>query len=317
MTAESKTGKASRFIEDSSIEISGYKFGPTIGHGSYSKVKLGFSENERKKVAIKILDLNKIPAEFRDRFLPREIEIVQAVKHPNIANVFEILTIEKKTFIIMEFASHGTLLEYINLRGSLSENHARKMYLPIVNAVDYLHRSLIVHRDLKCENIMLDGENNIKLTDFGFARYFRGSDIFKTFCGSAAYAPPEILQGIPYSPVLHDIWALGVILYNMICAAMPFDDSNIKKTISDQLHQRFNFRKKRNISRACKSLIKGILCPDTETRLKVQDILGSSWMNDTHKSAVSATSSRVSVSSVNPDKDTSGRKQKQMSDIKK
>lgn len=63
---------------------------------------------------------------------------------------------------------------------------------------------------------MLDSENNIKLTDFGFARYFRDTDIFKTFCGSAAYAPPEILQGIPYNPVLHDIWALGVILYNMV-----------------------------------------------------------------------------------------------------
>lgn len=96
MNAESKGSKVTRFIEDSSIEISGYKFGPTIGHGSYSKVKLGFSENERKKVAIKIIDLNKIPAEFRDRFLPREIEIVQAVKHPNIANVFEIITIDKK-----------------------------------------------------------------------------------------------------------------------------------------------------------------------------------------------------------------------------
>ncbi|CAI9730686.1 testis-specific serine serine/threonine-protein kinase 1-like [Octopus vulgaris] len=80
---------------------------------------------------------------------------------------------------------------------------------------DILRGNNRVKRDLKCENIMLDGENNIKLTDFGFARYFRDTDIFKTFCGSAAYAPPEILQGIPYSPVLHDIWALGVILYNM------------------------------------------------------------------------------------------------------
>lgn len=83
---------------------------------------------------------------------------------------------------------------------------------------------------------------------------------------------------------------------------MPFDDSNIKKTISDQLHQRFNFRKKKNISRACKSLIKGILCPDTETRLKVPDILNSPWIKDNYKSTISATTSKVSVSSVNPDK---------------
>ena len=73
-----------------------------------------------------------------------------------------------------------------------------------------------IYRDLKCENLLLDNANLIKVTDFGFARQFEAGDISKTFCGSAAYAAPEILQGQPYQLPLHDIWAMGIILYIMV-----------------------------------------------------------------------------------------------------
>lgn len=69
---------------------------------------------------------------------------------------------------------------------------------------------------MKCENILLDQRNNIKVSDFGFARESEAGDISKTFCGSAAYAAPEILQGIPYHCPMHDIWSMGVILYIMV-----------------------------------------------------------------------------------------------------
>lgn len=72
------------------------------------------------------------------------------------------------------------------------------------------------NRDLKCENLLLDNQNNIKVSDFGFARNFIAGDVSKTFCGSAAYAGPEVLQGQPYHLPLHDVWAMGVILYIMV-----------------------------------------------------------------------------------------------------
>lgn len=76
---------------------------------------------------------------------------------------------------------------------------------------------LFYYRDLKCENLLLDVNNTIKISDFGFARRFELGEMCRTFCGSAAYAAPEILQGIPYEPTGYDVWSMGVILYIMVC----------------------------------------------------------------------------------------------------
>lgn len=75
----------------------------------------------------------------------------------------------------------------------------------------------VLCRDLKCENVLLDVDNNVKLTDFGFSRTQQADQLSRTYCGSAAYASPEVLQGVPYSGKAYDVWSLGVILYIMVC----------------------------------------------------------------------------------------------------
>ena len=74
--------------------------------------------------------------------------------------------------------------------------------------------------------------------DFGFARSIKANEVSKTFCGSAAYAAPELLQGIPYNGPTADIWSMGVILYIMICSSMPFRDNNIKTLLADQVNKK-------------------------------------------------------------------------------
>jgi len=106
--------------------------------------------------------------------------------------------------------------------GRLKERAAGRIFLQILNAVEYLHRLDIVHRDLKPENILLDVDFNIKLIDFGLSNYHEEGRKLSTACGSPCYAPPEMLSGNDYDGKIGDVWSLGIIFYGMVCGSLPF-----------------------------------------------------------------------------------------------
>ncbi|NXF29015.1 TSSK1 kinase, partial [Nyctibius bracteatus] len=218
----------------------GYSLSHTLGEGSYGKVKSAFCNRLKRDVAIKIIDKRKTPQDYLVRFLPREIETLRSLRHPSIIKTYEIFeTDAEKVYIVMELGKKGDLLDYIKVTGALKEDVARIKFQQLASAIKHCHDSDFAHRDLKCENILLDENLNIKLSDFGFSRSLSRDQngriiLSKTFCGSAAYAAPEVLQGIPCDPRISDIWSLGVILYTMVHAFMPFDDSNVRKMICIQ-----------------------------------------------------------------------------------
>ncbi|XP_026542456.1 testis-specific serine/threonine-protein kinase 1-like [Notechis scutatus] len=274
----------------------GYIMGGNLGEGSYAKVKSAFSERLKFDVAIKIIDRKKAPPDFLERFLPREIDILAKVNHHSIIKTYEIFeTSNGKVYIVMELGVQGDLLEFIKLKGEMPEDIARKMFRQLGAAIKYCHDSDIVHRDLKCENLLLDKDYHIKLSDFGFAkRLVRDEDgkviYSKTFCGSAAYAAPEVLQGIPYEPKIYDMWSLGVILYIMVCGSMPYDDSNIRKMLRLQKEHRVHFPKSKNLTIECKDLIYRMLQPDVSRRLRIEEVLSHIWVQPGKIRAISATS---------------------------
>ena len=188
----SKQSFNGRFLRQNGYELLD---DPPLGEGSYAKVRTAYSTKLKLRVAVKIVDRKKAPEDFLKRFLPRELSIIQMFQHPHIIRVYEVLDVEDKVFVIMDLAPGGDLLNYIKTRGFVKESLGKKIFKQLLQAVKHCHKNGVLHRDLKCENILLDEGNNARITDFGFAKYYNKSDLCKTFCGSAAYAAYEILKG--------------------------------------------------------------------------------------------------------------------------
>ncbi|XP_036849565.1 testis-specific serine/threonine-protein kinase 1 [Manis javanica] len=281
----------------------GYTMGTHLGEGSYAKVKSAYSERLKSNVAVKIIDRKKAPTDFLEKFLPREIEILAMLNHRYIIKTYEIFeTSDGKVYIVMELGVQGDLLEFIRTWGALHEDDARKKFHQLSSAIKYCHDLDIVHRDLKCENLLLDKDFNIKLSDFGFSKRCLRDDsgrltLSKTFCGSAAYAAPEVLQGVPYQPKVYDIWSLGVILYIMVCGSMPYDDSNIKRMLRTQKEHRVKFPRSKHLTGECKDLICRMLQPDVNRRLHIDEILSHCWVRPMARGLSSAAISKGGESS--------------------
>jgi serine kinase len=214
-----------------------------IGQGSYSKVKRAFDLDRFQEVAVKIIDRYKAPKDFQEKFLPRELDVWARVKHKNIIKMNKHLWNGEKIYMVLEFANNGDMLTHIqNLKGPVSDSACKLWIHQIFDAIKYLHERNIIHRDLKLENILLDSTNNIKICDFGFSKVLckknkHGEicDLSETYCGSKAYASPEILLGQPYDPRKADIWAIGVILYIFLTGNMPFKEDPCNQNILDQV----------------------------------------------------------------------------------
>lgn len=250
------------------LEDHGYFVIEKIGAGSFSKVKKAHSHKEHKVVAIKLVSKSRAPKDYLEKFLPREIDVVKGLDHPNIIKYYRCIETTRRVYIIMQFAEKGSLLDRIRGEGQLSESVARGIFTELVAAIEYCHRRGVVHRDIKCENLLFDKHNVLKLIDFGFARKFpvtlsntpTGSELSDTYCGSYAYACPQILRGTPYDPHFADVWASGVVLFAMVFGRLPFDDSSFARLLK-QVSAKLNFTSKgqRTISDLCKSFLNHVL----------------------------------------------------------
>uniref|UniRef100_A0A3P8S9T5 non-specific serine/threonine protein kinase n=1 Tax=Amphiprion percula TaxID=161767 RepID=A0A3P8S9T5_AMPPE len=150
---------------------------------------------------------------------------------------------------------------------------------PLCKALQYLHNMDVAHRDLKCENLLLDRHCNLKVCDFGFSKRLSYVDdqmaLSETYCGTSSYAAPEILKNFPYNPKVSNV---GVVLYMMLYASVPFNDSNITRMVKKQMEHRINFPKIPPVSFEAKDLINGILHPVVEQRITIGEILENSWI---------------------------------------
>ena len=213
-----------------------------------------------------------------------EISLLNDIKCPFIVKPLEVGENEHTIWFAMEYLPGGSLREFIAARGRLEEAHAQNLFHEIVFAVKYLHDVKgILHRDLKTENILIDGNQNIRLIDFGLSCKLRNGENAARRCGSVLFTAPEMVVGNPYDFAV-DVWSLGICLYMSVTGWHPFiyrnDDAINVEKIFDRVVKCDLMQ--RPMSPECWDLISRILVAEPSARLTLQQILQHPWMTNSH-----------------------------------
>ncbi|XP_055601667.1 uncharacterized protein LOC129750686 isoform X3 [Uranotaenia lowii] len=257
------------------VRVGYYELDKTIGKGNFAVVKLASNVITNSKVAIKIIDKTCLDEENLAKTF-REISILKVLHHPHITRLYEVMESRNKIYLVTEHAARGEIFDHLVANGRMKEEEAARIFSQIISAVDYCHGKGIVHRDLKAENVLLDNEMNVKLADFGFSNTFTDGIPLKTWCGSPPYAAPEVFQGVEYDGPRSDIWSLGVVLYVLVCGALPFDGATLHDLRSVVVAGKF--RIPFFMSQECEHLIRHMLVVEPEKRYTLKQIANHKWL---------------------------------------
>eukprot|EP00756_Hemistasia_phaeocysticola_P052127 Hpha_TRINITY_DN2732_c0_g1::TRINITY_DN2732_c0_g1_i1::g.110337::m.110337/K07198/PRKAA, AMPK; 5'-AMP-activated protein kinase, catalytic alpha subunit len=260
------------------FRIGCYVLGETLGKGSFGKVKVAVHESSGHKVAVKILNRQKIKTSHMDKKIRREIKILKLFRHPHIIRLYEVIETASDILMCMEYVSGGELFDYIVQRGRISEANAKRFFQQIVSGVEYCHFYRVVHRDLKPENLLLDRDLNVKIADFGLSNLMLDGDFLKTSCGSPNYAAPEVISGKLYAGPEVDVWSCGVILYALLCGRLPFDEESIPALFRKIKEGRY--AAPLGVSGGAKEIIQGILTVNALERSTIPQIRETEWFKD-------------------------------------
>ncbi|MCM3883547.1 serine/threonine-protein kinase [Frankia sp. R82] len=201
--------------------LPGYKLGAQLGVGGFGLVVAGRHRRLRRQVAIKV-----VPSEADDASaFVAEARLLAGLDHPHIVRVFDYLESDGLGFIVMELLDGGTLTRRQQQMG-ISPPQACAVGLAVAAALAHVHERGVLHRDIKAANVLFDSTGLAKVTDFGIARLFAGSGVTGTArgAGTPAYMAPEQIRGGRLGPST-DLYALGILLYQMLTGAPPFDPS--------------------------------------------------------------------------------------------
>ncbi|CAH2310473.1 5 -AMP-activated kinase catalytic subunit alpha-2 [Pelobates cultripes] len=257
------------------VKIGHYLLGDTLGVGTFGKVKMGEHQLTGHKVAVKILNRQKIRNLDVVGKIKREIQNLKLFRHPHIIKLYQVISTPTDFFMVMEYVSAGELFDYICKHGRVEESEARRLFQQILSAVDYCHRHMVVHRDLKPENVLLDGHMNAKIADFGLSNMMSDGEFLRTSCGSPNYAAPEVISGRLYAGPEVDIWSCGVILYALLCGTLPFDDEHVP-TLFKKIRGGV-FYIPEYLNRSVATLLMHMLQVDPLKRSTIKDIREHEW----------------------------------------
>nr|XP_040046546.1 serine/threonine-protein kinase BRSK2 isoform X5 [Gasterosteus aculeatus aculeatus] len=251
-----------------------YRLEKTLGKGQTGLVKLGVHCITGQKVAIKIVNREKLSESVLMK-VEREIAILKLIEHPHVLKLHDVYENNKYLYLVLEHVSGGELFDYLVKKGRLTPKEARKFFRQIISALDFCHSHSICHRDLKPENLLLDEKNNIRIADFGMASLQVGDSLLETSCGSPHYACPEVIRGEKYDGRRADVWSCGVILFALLVGALPFDHDNLRQLLEKVKSGVFHMP--HFIPPECQALLKGMIEVNPDKRLTLEAIQKHSW----------------------------------------
>jgi calcium/calmodulin-dependent protein kinase I len=258
-----------------------YKFGRTLGKGSFATVRLATCKVDDCQYAVKMITKKSL-SEKDKLSLASEVQIVMSISHPNIVQVVEIFSNQKHVNIVMECMIGGELFDRIVKKSFYSEQEAKAALIHIVTGIQYCHERNIAHRDLKPENLLYQNGSDdsiLKLADFGLARILGPDEMLHNVCGTPGYVAPEILAPTPFYGIAVDMWSIGVILYILLCGYPPFYDDDNQRLFQKIRRCQYEFDEKfwGKISEEAKELVQGLLVLEPNERLTASQVLAHRW----------------------------------------
>lgn len=223
------------------------------------------SSHSGKVYAMKVIKKAAVFARNQVEHTKTERRILQGIDHPFMVKLRYAFQTDAKLYFVMDFYNGGTLHFHLRRAINFDEDRARFYAAQLVLAIAHLHTYNIVYRDLKPENVLMDDQGFLAITDFGLSRdNFDSKDGMSTFCGTPEYIAPELIRRIPYGRAV-DYWSLGVLIFEMLAGYTPFYNSNRKRNFENIL--KLPLRLPTEFSDDAKSLLRGLMCKDPSKRL--------------------------------------------------
>lgn len=260
-------------MEQGQISLDDFTLLRVIGRGSYAKVLMVEQKTTKRIYAMKVIKKAMFNDEEDIDWINTEKHVFEtATNYPFLVGLHSCFQSLSRLFFVIEFVNGGDLMFHMQQQRRLPEDHARFYAAEICLALNFLHERGIVYRDLKLDNVLLDAEGHIKLTDYGMCKENLFGGETNTFCGTPNYIAPEILRGEPYDFSV-DWWALGVLMFEMLAGRSPFDvvgSDNPDQNTEDYLFQLIlekPIRIPRSVSVKAASVLKGFLNKNPKERL--------------------------------------------------
>lgn len=261
-----------------------------IGTSSYSVIYLGrciCSKHEKitrsdKLVAIKKINFKNL-TQSTTRMVLTEIKIIKELiieGHPNIVEYYEVVDYQDVTYVVMEYCDGGDMSSLL-IGKQFKDVYLKYYFSQILAAINFLRKKKIIHCDMKPKNILLSSDKKtLKLCDFGFARHIAQSKRTNTVCGSPLYMAPELYKNDNYTESV-DVWALGIILFEMVFGAHPFAKYNDIESLSQSIMQDdVILGENIEVSKNCLNLIQLMLKKRDSERITINDLFDHTWVKD-------------------------------------